>query len=97
MSVAHIAALANMSHVTWARIENGERVQPGKLAAVDRVLHWEPGTCEAILAGEDPPLPDPRIAEIMRSQILTPEEKAIVIEVLPPRREPRSRRESDTA
>lgn len=90
------AALAGVSPVTWARIENGERVQTAKLAGVDRVFHWEPGTAEAILAGQDPPLPDPRIAEIMRSRVFTEEEKQIVIEALPPRREP-PRHESDTA
>lgn len=96
MSVAKISALANMSHVTWGRIEDGERVQPAKLAAVDRVFRWETGTCVAILSGEDPPLPDARIIEIMRSTVFTDEEKGWLIEALPPRKGDPSEQQENT-
>lgn len=86
MSVAKVAALAGMSHVTWGRIESGDRVQPGKLAGVDRVFRWPSGTAEAVLAGEDPPLPDPRVLEIMRSTVFTDEEKEWLMAALPPRK-----------
>lgn len=85
LPVSKAAALANMSHVTWMRIENGQRVQSGKLGAVDRVFRWPSGTAEAVLAGEDPPLPDPRIVEIMRSTVFSDEEKEWLVAALPPR------------
>lgn len=86
-SVAHLAALAQMSHVTWARIEGGERAHSSKIAAVERVLGWETGTAEAILAGQDPPRPDPRVAYIMTSPVFTDEEKDHLLAALPPRKD----------
>jgi len=97
LSVARAAALAGMSHVTWARIENGDRVQDAKLGGIDRTFQWPVGMAARILDGEQPPRPDPRIIEIERSTVFTDEEKAYLIgkiRAMPPR-EPERR--DDTA
>lgn len=52
------AELAGISTTTWFNAEKGKtRPHTVTLGKVEKVLQWEPGTCDAILAGE-PVTPD---------------------------------------
>lgn len=42
-----------MSNTTWHRVEDGAPVRDTTYSRIDQVLDWPPGTCAAILAGEE--------------------------------------------
>jgi transcriptional regulator with XRE-family HTH domain len=72
--------------------ENGRTSPKNRLGAVEEVL--------GLRLGDEPTEPeeltsaDPRIMAILRNPVFTDEERAWMIEALPPRREPRQQSES---
>lgn len=54
MTIVEAATAAGMSHVTWGRVEKGERVRPLTYTAIDRALGWVAGSCRAVLGGGEP-------------------------------------------
>lgn len=63
---AFARALDGVTERTLGNLERGLSVSASTLAVIERGLHWEPGSAEAVLAGEQPmerrPA-DPRAAE----------------------------------
>lgn len=56
MTQKEAAALVKMSAVTWRLVETAAPVRDLTLYGVDLALGWEPGSCEAVLAGGEPTL-----------------------------------------
>lgn len=54
MSKEAAARVAEISRITWRKVENGESVRDITYAAVDRALNWTSGSAEAALDGGTP-------------------------------------------
>jgi hypothetical protein len=48
------AAATGITDRTLGKLENGKRVSPSTLGAVENNLGWTPGSCRRILAGGEP-------------------------------------------
>jgi transcriptional regulator with XRE-family HTH domain len=48
------AAATGITDRTLGKLENGKRVSPSTLGAVENHLGWTPGSCRRILAGGEP-------------------------------------------
>jgi hypothetical protein len=48
------AAATGVTDRTLGKLENGKRVSPSTLGAVENHLGWAPGSCRRILAGGEP-------------------------------------------
>jgi transcriptional regulator with XRE-family HTH domain len=56
-----LAAATGVTDRTLGKLENGRRVSPSTLAAIENLFGWAPGSCRRILAGEEPgPVPAAR-------------------------------------
>lgn len=53
-----LEAASGVTHRTLGKLENGQRVSPDTLAAVERVVGWKPDSARRILAGDEPILAD---------------------------------------
>jgi hypothetical protein len=49
-----LAAATGVTDRTLGKLENGRRVSPSTLGAVENHLGWAPGSCRRILAGREP-------------------------------------------
>jgi transcriptional regulator with XRE-family HTH domain len=57
LSVRAAAEAAQVDRNTWSSAENGtRRLAEYNYAGVERTLRWEPGSIDAILAGDEPTL-----------------------------------------
>lgn len=54
-----LEAASGVTHRTLGKLENGQRVSPDTLAAVERVVGWKPDSARKILAGGEPVLAEP--------------------------------------
>lgn len=78
-----LAAVTGVSDRTLGTLENGKRVSPSTLGAVENQLGWVPGSCRRILAGGEPVLltpggaqpqyDDPTLQHIAKTPGLPPE------------------------
>lgn len=48
------ARRANLSSITWKRVEDGLKVQPNKLRAIERAIGWAGGSADAVARGGEP-------------------------------------------
>jgi hypothetical protein len=64
LSLSRAAKSAPIDRVTWTAAEDATRsTRRIHFAAIERVLHWSPGSIDAILDGRDPTeLPEPPAA-----------------------------------
>lgn len=54
MSKEAAARVAEISRITWRKVENGESVRDVTYASVDRALGWVSGGAESVLSGGTP-------------------------------------------
>jgi hypothetical protein len=54
-----LAAAAGITDRTLGKLENGQRVSPGTIAAIEHGLGWAPGSGRRVLAGGEPGLAAP--------------------------------------
>lgn len=54
LGIEPAAKLAGISKDTWKRVENSRPVRATTYSAMDRALQWATGSCQRIIAGEDP-------------------------------------------
>jgi hypothetical protein len=53
-----LAAATGVTDRTLGKLENGRRVSPSTLGAIENLFGWTPGSCRRILAGDEPsPVP----------------------------------------
>lgn len=50
------ARKAEMSDVTWHRVEEGTLRRPTTYDKIEHALDWTPSSCQAVLAGGEPTL-----------------------------------------
>jgi hypothetical protein len=50
------AAKAQISRITWRKVEDARPVRDTMYAAVEDALDWKPGSVAAVLAGDEPTL-----------------------------------------
>lgn len=76
------ARFANISSVTWDRIERGLPAQDTKYAAIAKAFGWKPDGCLRIIAGLEPELADEpdTIAAIKADDRLTDDDKARLVD-----------------
>jgi hypothetical protein len=48
------AKAGGLSNRTWQRVEKGLEIRETNYVKIDRLLHWAPGSCIAILEGGEP-------------------------------------------
>jgi transcriptional regulator with XRE-family HTH domain len=53
-----LEAASGVTHRTLGKLENGQRVSPDTLAAVERVVGWKPDSARRVLAGGEPVMAD---------------------------------------
>lgn len=56
MTQREAASIAQVADQTWANAEKGVAVRPAKLADIERVLGWAPGSANAVAEGGEPSL-----------------------------------------
>lgn len=57
------AKAGGTSKGTWQRVEKGEAIRATNYVKIDRLLHWAPGSCIAVLEGGQPVPVDPSKSE----------------------------------
>ena len=69
LGVEPAAKLGGISKDTWKRVEAGQKVWDRTYGAIEAALQWAPGSCQRILAGDDPVTNEPLTEEVKVAQV----------------------------